>query len=141
MSNEFGNDWRIKIGDGATPEVFTVIGGETSLDWTRTSQEQDISDKDTGTYGASSFSQQKITFKIAGNLKLPDAGLAELDAASKASPPQVMVQVMRGAVVKYKGLVSVGNFSVTAPTVGPVTYTADMVNAAAPITDDLTATA
>ena len=85
MANEFGNDWRVAIKSGAG---FIPIGGETSLDWKRSSQEQDISDKDSGVYGATSYGQQKITFAVAGNLKLPDAGFAAAEAASKSSPTE-----------------------------------------------------
>lgn len=140
MGNEYGKDWRISIGDGADPEVFAVIGGETSFDWKRSSQEQDISDKDSGIYGASSYGQQKISFSFAGNLKLPDAGFLKAENASKASPPQVMIQVKKGAVIKFHGLVAIGNFSASFPTTGPATYSFDAANAAAPIVDDLGAT-
>lgn len=139
MPNEFGNDWRVAI--KTAPTGFTPIGGETSLDWTRTSAEQDISDKDSGVYGATSYGQQKITFKVAGNLKLPDVGFAAAEAASKASPPQIEVQIKKGAVIKFHGLVAIGNFSASFPKDAPATYTMDMANAAAPIVDNLTAVA
>ena len=136
--NEFGNDWRvaIKSGDG-----FIPIGGETSLDWKRSSQEQDISDKDSGVYGATSYGQQKITFAVAGNLKLPDAGFAAAEAASKSSPPQVEVQIKKGDVIKYHGLIAIGNFSASFPKDAPATFSMDMANAAAPIVDAFTAVA
>jgi len=138
MANEFGNDWRvaIKSGDG-----FIPIGGETSLDWKRSSQEQDISDKDSGVYGATSYGQQKITFAVAGNLKLPDAGFAAAEAASKSSPPQVEVQIKKGNVIKYHGLIAIGNFSASFPKDAPATFSMDMANAAAPIVDAFTAVA
>lgn len=140
MGTERGLDWRIQIGDGATPEVFTNIGGEISFDWKRSSQEQDESTKDDGIYGSSSFGQQKITFSVNGNVKLPDAGLEAAFAASKASPPEVNVKVVKGAIVKYAGLVAIGNFSSSFPKDGSATYSFDMVNVGAPTTDDLGAT-
>ena len=141
MSNEYGKNWRLAIGDGAVPEVFTPIGGETSLSFTRSSQEQDISDKDTGIYGASSYGQQKIAFKVSGNLKLPDAGLEAVIDASKDNPPEVMIQLKKGGIIKYHGKVAIGNLSTEFPTVGPATYSADMANAGVPIVDDLGAAA
>ncbi|HEX8419470.1 MAG TPA: phage tail tube protein [Sphingomonas sp.] len=137
MANEFGKDWRVHIKTGAS--TFTPIGGETSLDWKRSSQEQDLSDKDSGVYGATSYGQQKINFAVAGNLKLPDPGFAAAEAASKESPPQIEVQIMKGSVVKFLGLVAIGNFSASFPKDGPATYSLDMANAAAPTTDALTA--
>lgn len=138
--NEFGKDWRIKIGDGATPEVFTAIGGETGHKWSRSSQEIDISDKDSGIYGSTSYGQQKISFDLSGNLKLPDDGFEALETASKTSPPHVNVEVVKGAIVKFKGLVAVGAISADFQTQGPVPYTATLVNVGAPAVDDLTAT-
>ena len=137
MPNEFGKDWRVHIKTGGN--AFTPIGGETSLSWKRSSAEQDISDKDSGVYGATSYGQQKINFTVGGNLKLPDAGFSAAETASKASPPQVEVKIMKGATVKYQGLIAIGNFSAEFPKDGPATYSLDMANAAAPTTDNLSA--
>jgi predicted secreted protein len=137
MANEFGKDWRVHFKTGAS--TFVAIGGETSLSWTRSSAEQDISDKDSGVYGATSYGQQKIAFKVAGNLKLPDAGFTAADTASKASPPQTEVKIMKGTVVKYQGLVAIGNFSAEFPKEGPATYSFDLANAAAPTIDNISA--
>lgn len=135
--NEYGKDYRIFIGDGQQTEGYLPIGGETSFDWKRSSQEQDISDKDGGIYGSTSYGQQKINFSVSGNLKLPDAGFEAAFDASKASPPEIDIQVKKGAVIKFAGRVALGNFSATFPTNGPATYSFDMVNIGAPTTDDL----
>lgn len=136
MSNEFGKDWRVHIKSGA---AFIAIGGETSLRWGRSSAEQDVGDKDSGTYGATSYGQQKITFAVGGNLKLPDAGFTAAETASKASPPQIEIQIKRGNVIKFQGLIAIGNFSAEFPKEGPATYSLDMANAAAPTVDNLSA--
>lgn len=141
MGTEYGKDWRIHIGDGEEAETFTAIGGETSFDWKRSSQEIDESTKDDGMYGSTSYGQQKITFSVAGNVKLPDAGLQRAATVSKSAPPEVTIRAMKGAVVKYEGRVAIGNFSTTHPKDGPVTYTFDMANKGAPEVDDLGATA
>ena len=139
MANEQGKDWRLYIKTGAN--AWTPIGGETSLKWSRSSQEQDQSDKDTGVYGASTYGQQKISFAVTGNLKLPDAGFTAAEVASKASPPEVEVQVKKvgGTAIKYQGRVAIGNFSADFPKDGPATYSMDMANAAAPTVDNLSA--
>lgn len=138
MANEQGKDWRlfIKAGNALIP-----VGGETSLSMKRASEKQDTSDKDSGIYGSSQYGQQTVSFSLSGNLKLPDAGFTALEAASKLSPPNIEVQLQRSGVVKYDGMVSVGNFSADFPTKGPATYSCDMDNAAAPTVDDLSATA
>jgi hypothetical protein len=122
MGTERGLDWRVQIGDGATPEVFTDIGGEISFDWKRSSEEIDESTKDDGIYGSSTFGQQKITISVNGNVKLPDTALEAAATASKASPPQVNVKLVKGAIVKFAGLVAIGNFSCSFPKSGPATY-------------------
>lgn len=140
MGTEYGKDWRIQIGDGNDdpgPEVFTNIGGEISFDWQRTSEEIDESTKDDGMYGATSFGQQKVTFQVTGNVKLPDAGLERASTVAKTAPPEVTVKVMKGAIVKFEGLVAIGNFSTTHNKSGPVTYSFTMANKGAPTTDDL----
>jgi hypothetical protein len=142
MATEHGIDWRIEIGDGATSaEDFDPIGGEISFDWSRSSNEVDESTKDDGQYGSTGYGQQKINFKVNGNVKLPDVGLLRASTAAKSSPPAVNIRVVKGAVVKYSGKVGIGNFSTTHPKDGPVTYTFDMVNQGAPTVDDLGATA
>lgn len=141
MGTEHGLDWRIHIGDGATPEVFIPIGGETGFDFKRTSDEIDESTKDDGIYGSTSYAQQKITFSVTGNLKLPDPGIERVVDISKARPPEVNIQVMRGAIVKYAGKVAIGAVSTQHPVKGVVPYSFDMVNKGAPTIDDLGATA
>jgi len=139
MANEQGKDWRVAIKTGSN--VFTPIGGETALDFTRSSAEQDQSDKDSGIYGATTYGQQKIALKSSGNLKLPDAGFTAAEAASKLSPPEIEVQIKRGTVIKFQGLVAIGNFSANFPKDGPATWSMDMANAAAPTVDNLSAAA
>lgn len=137
MGTERGLDWRIQIGDGGGPEVFTNIGGEISFDWKRSSEEIDESTKDDGIYGSTSYGQQKIMISVNGNLKLPDTGLEAAAAASKASPPEVNVKIVKGATVKFHGLIAIGNFSTTHNKTGPVTYSFDMANVGTPIVDNL----
>jgi predicted secreted protein len=137
MGTERGLDWRIQIGDGGGPEVFTNIGGEISFDWKRTSEELDESTKDDGIYGSTSYGQQKISISVNGNLKLPDTGLEAASTAAKASPPEVNVKIVKGATTKFAGKVAIGNFSTSHNKTGPVTYSFDMMNVGAPTTDNL----
>jgi hypothetical protein len=137
MGTERGLDWRIQIGDGGGPEVFTNIGGEISFTWKRSSEEIDESTKDDGVYGSSSYGQQKITISANGNLKLPDQGIEAAFAASKAGPPEVNVKIVKGATTKFAGKIAIGNFSGDFNKSGPATWSFDMVNVGAPTTDDL----
>ena len=138
--NEYGKDWRVCIGDGGGTEVFTALGGETGFSFRRASAEIDLSDKSSGAYGSTGYGQQKLTISVSGNLKLPDDAFADLFAASKASPPEIKIQIKKGSVIKFHGKVGVGNFSSEHPQTGAVTFSCDMANIGAPIVDDLTAT-
>lgn len=140
MASEYGKDWRLCIGDGAMPEVFTALGGETSFSFKRSSTEIDLSDKDDGAYGSTSYGQQKITISATGNLKLPDVAFKKLSDTSKASPPEIFIQLKKGNIIKYHSKVGVGNFSTEHSKDGPVTYSVDLSNIGAPIVDDLTKT-
>lgn len=140
MGTEYGLDWRVQVGDGADPEVFTEIGGEIQFTWSRSSDEIDESTKDDGAYGSTSYGQQKIKIAMSGNLKLPNAGIKRVSDVSKLRPPHLQVKIMKGAIVKFDGLMAVGNFSIEAPLKGPATYNYDLSNVGAPDTDDLTAT-
>ena len=73
-------------------------------------------------------------------MKLPDAGLVALEAASKATPPHIEIEIKKGEVTRFAGMVAVGNFSADFP-LGTATWSAEMVNAAVPTTDHLTASA
>lgn len=135
MANEQGRDWRVKVKSGA---AFVAIGGETNLTFKRSRAEQDIGDKDTGDYDATSYGRKKIAIQVSGNLKLPDAGFSVLNAASNASPPHVEVQIVRGDSIRFQGVIAIGNLDATFPKEGLATYSYDLANAAAPTIDDLT---
>lgn len=138
--SEYGKDWRVYIGDGGSTEAFNPVGGETSVDWTRTSDEIDLSSKDDGIYKSSGYGQQAVSFRISGNVKLPDPGLQRASDVSKLSPPQVNVQIRKGAIIKYQGPVGIGNFSTSFPKQGAATYSYDLKATAAPTIDNLGAT-
>ncbi len=135
MATEQGRETRIFIKTGDNTKV--KIGGETTFSYKRNTPSIDTADKDGG---SGSFGQATINISTSGNVKLPDAGLVALDVASKATPPHIEIEIMKGEVTRFAGLVAVGNFSADFP-LGTATWSAEMVNAAVPTTDNLTATA
>ncbi|MDX5984696.1 hypothetical protein [Sphingomonas echinoides] len=140
-TNEYGEEWRIEIGDSATPTVFLPIAGETGFDFKRSASSIDDSDKDGGKYGSGSFGQQTLTMSVKGNLKLPDLGFTRASTVSKTMPPHTPAKVMKGNIVKYSGSVAVGPISTTHNNNATVDYSFDMVNRGQPLVDDLGATA
>lgn len=138
MSTERGIDTRLSFGDGATgTENFNPLGGEKSFDWNQASNDVDTSDKD-GPSGV--FIPGRISFSAQGNVKLPSAGFSAAYAASKSGNP-IDLKVMKGAIVRYAGKVTIGNFKASYPNDGSVTYSFDMANADQPTVNDLTVTA
>ena len=137
MGTEYGSTWRVEVGDGQTTESFLTIGGEVSFDWERSSKEIDTSSKDDGAYASSGYGSQSVTITPNGKLKLPDPGLQRLVALSKLQPPIGNIKVVKGAVVKYSGSMSVGNLSTTHPNDDVCTWKCTLKLAAAPTVDDL----
>jgi hypothetical protein len=141
MGTEQGRETRLYISDGSQVPNWLPIAGETTNSPKRTSTELDTSSKDDGIYGSTDYGQQKITVSVSGNVKLPDPGLERVDDVSKLSPPVEMVRIMRGAVVRFEGLMAIGNFSCDFPNAGTATYSFDLANKGAPTVDNMTATA
>lgn len=137
---EYGKDWQVCAGDGATPEVFTPIGGETSFDWKTATDKIDLSTKGDGNLKAQGFGQSSIDFAVQGKVKVPDASLSAIYDASQASPNTINIQVKtRAGVIKYEGQVGVGNFSCSAPNGDAVTYSFDMSATQTPTVNSLMA--
>jgi predicted secreted protein len=142
MGKEYGKDWRVEIGDGATPtEAFTPIGGEVSFDWSRSSKEIDLSSKDDGQYAATGYGQQSVQVSVNGKVSLPDTGLEAASDLAKAATPVGNMRIVKGAIVKYEGAMAIGNFSTTHPNDEVCTWKFDLKSAAAPTVDDLGAAA
>jgi predicted secreted protein len=138
MGTLYGKDIRAKFRTAAgPPEVFTAIGGETGISWNRSSTEIDLSDKDSGAYGSTSYGQQKVTIKVSGNVKLPDIGLEAAFDTSKSQPPEGVLQIVRGSIVLFESAVGLGNFSIDGNKDGAATYSFDASNIGTPTVDDL----
>lgn len=140
MGYELGKDWRIHVGDGAIPtEAFVVMGGEGSFEFTRASQEIDLSTKDDGEYALGDFGTQKITIAVSGKLKLPDASIQRIFTVSKSTSKRTKMKIRKGTTDKFLGEVAIGNFSMSAPTEGAVTYSFTATASAVPTVDDIAA--
>lgn len=140
MAKEFGKNWRVKIGDGEVSEAFDTIGGEVGFEWSRSSKEIDTSTKDDGQYATRGYGRQTVTIRVNGKVSLPDDGLERAAEVAKSATPEVNVQITKGAVVKFEGLMAIGNFSTSHPDDDVCTYSFDLSTAEAPETDDLGAT-
>jgi len=138
---DYGKDWVVAVGIAGNPESFTEIGGQTSLDWKTSTDKIDLSTKEDGNLKAQGFGQSTIDFTVQGKVKIPDAGLAAMYAASQAVPPVVDVQIKKGTIIKYQGQIGVGNFSASAPVGDAVTYSYDMTATQVPTVNNMMASA
>jgi len=140
MANEYSNAWRIEVGDGQETPGFAKVGGEVSFEWSRSSKEIDTSSKDDGSYATMGYGRQSVSIRANGKLKLPDVGIERISVIAKSPTPELMVRITKGEIVKYEGLVAVGNFSLSFPDDDVATYSYEMKSAAAPTVDNLGAT-
>lgn len=140
MGTERGKDWRIEIGDGAMVETHAPVGGEMSFDWNSSRAEIDDSSKDDGDYGSTMHGPRKVSFSFNGVVKLPDAGLERLSDAYNAGG-ETNIRVVKGAVVKFAGRVSIANLNIQAAHGGAVTWSVSASNKGAPTINDLGAAA
>lgn len=137
MAYELGTVWRIHVGDGAGSETFSLLGGEGSFEWSRSSDSIDYSSKDSAVYKFGTYGAHTMTFNVSGKVELPDTGLERIDDVQKASTKEVNVQIKKGSIVKFAGKVAIGNFSISAADAQAVTYSFNMMLADTPTTDDL----
>lgn len=138
MPFELGKDWRLFVGSGTgSPETFSPLGGEGTLDVQRASDDIDLSSKDDATYKSGSYGLQAITLTVGGKCNLPDTALARLEAVVKSGTPNVNIQIRKGATTKFACPVAVGNLSWSGPQDGPCTYSFNMRNNGAPTVDAL----
>jgi hypothetical protein len=116
--------------------VATALGGEKSFSWSHGSSNVDTTDKD-GPSGI--YVPGQISFSVNGNIKLPDAAL-ELAFDACKSGDELFVTVKNGAIVKFHGAVSVGNFKGDFDSTAAAPYSFELLNSDVPLVDDLGAT-
>lgn len=134
---DFGKDYRPQFSADGSADSYVPINGDKTLDWNRASNDIDTSDKG-GPSGV--FVPGRLTFAVSGTTKLPDPTFKLVYDACKAGTV-LSVQVQKGAVIKYDGKVTCGNWKSSFPSDGVATYSFDMSEYDTPTTDDLSASA
>lgn len=140
MGKKLGNDYRLFIGDGATPtEAFTEIKGQQNLSITRNANTIDTSTKDNTPYGtkAPGLRDLSIAFELIPDL--PDAtGYTALETFMLASSPTPKnFQIKTGSTIVFEGSMYGTDFNSTLNMNDAVKATGTLVAAAAPTTDVL----
>ena len=134
---KLGKDYRLKVGDGSSTEVFNIVGGEGTLSFKGASDKIDTSSKDDGQYKSMAFGQTEISLDLSGILKLPDTGLAALDTAFKSGVPIDIQIVYQSTTTKFSGSVYVGNRSVDLTNNQAAKYSFTLALNGAPTLDSL----
>ncbi len=142
MAEKLGENYVVRIGDGATTEVFTEVAGQRSLTYNASSSLIPTSHKTTGRYGTSAAGRSEISIDVEGILDLPDAnGLEAVITGWQADPNlpinfQIYDKVAAGAIFECSMYIS--NLAYTHNDQEASTYSFTLSLAAAPTTDDLT---
>lgn len=138
-THRLGKDFRLMVAaTGATP-TYIQIGGEMSLSRTSSSDKIDTSSKDDGTYKTQTYGQKEITLAVQGVLKLPDPGFGLIYTTQKASPPELLVQIIGpSSTIVFAALMAIGNYKDDFSDKSAATYSFDLSLAGVPTIDDMT---
>lgn len=134
-----GRGVRFMIGDGQQTETYLTIGGETNLSYKTSPDKVDLSSKDDGAYKSGAYGPFELAFSISGKVKITDAGLTRVQAASLTPGTLVDVKILNGTFVMYQGTCAIGPLSFEAPDAGVCTYTFEAMNVGVPTTNNIQA--
>jgi hypothetical protein len=143
MARKLGQNYRLYVGSGASPEVFSVLAGQRSLTRDESTPLIDQSSKETGQYALQTPGRKALTLTVEGILDLPDAnGIERLKTASNADPlVPVAIQIQDTSVspnaVVFECEMYPGNFNMGADDQDNATYSFSLTAESAPSTDDL----
>lgn len=136
-TKRIGTNCKVQIGNGATPEVFTTISGNTNLSVTRQGNTVDTSTKDDYPYGTSAAGTRSVSISATFRPELPDAsGYDALVTAAAATTP-FNIQIVDGATVVFSCSVYVTTRDNTLNINAAGEASCTFVNAAPPTVDDL----
>lgn len=140
MARLLGSEYRLFVGDGATPtEAFTLVAGQRDLTIDASTNLIDVSSKETGIYTLQRPGRSAYQISVTGVMVLPDtAGLEAVYAAYK-SRSAVNFEIRDGAFgdsdVAFAASMNVSNFNRGNPDEAEATYSFDLTLDAAPTTD------
>ncbi|RIK91773.1 MAG: hypothetical protein DCC73_15030 [Proteobacteria bacterium] len=142
MAKKLGNNYRLYVGDGATPtEAFAELAGQRDLTPDGSSSEVDISDKNSAPYGLKAPGNFDRKINVTGVLDLPDAnGFTRVETLFKTQAPgnfQIRKSPFAAGDKVFEASCYVLNLSTAMPKDGEVTYSFTLTLAAAPSTDTL----
>lgn len=131
MADEKGLNCLLKVGDGASPEVFTTLEGQTDTSFDGSTNVADTTAKDNNGWQTGLATTRSGVVNATGNLRTTRAQLDALEAAW-VNGTTINCQVIFDAAGKgYEGEFYVTAFNITGPVNGVTTYSITLTPAAA----------
>lgn len=84
MAKSQGTFTKLLMGDGADPEVFTELEGQVTGSYSISTNTIDISDKDSGGWGATGVGTRNMTLSVGGIVNWPATQVKALSDAMEA---------------------------------------------------------
>jgi predicted secreted protein len=141
MAKRLGKDYRLFVGDGASPEVFAELAGQRGLSFNATPNFFDTSSKDDYPFATQGAGRQTLNITVDGVLDLPDTtGIEALNTAQIAGTAktcQIVYEGVSPSVVTFQGSMFI-QIAFDYGDEAPATYTVTLSPAAAPTVNDLT---
>lgn len=142
MARELGRYFRVYAGDAASPEVFTLVAGQTGLTRDASSNLVDQSNKGDYPYAIQAPGRANFTITCTGKRVLPDASGLELVYTSFKNQTtrnfKIGNSVASPVVYPLVGEFYVTSFSQDDPDEDNGSFSFVLTPAAAPTVDDLT---
>lgn len=141
MARELGRFFKVYVGDGASPEVFTAIAGQEGLDRNAATNLIDQSNKSDNPYAVQAPGRTTLTVSISGKRIIPDAaGLERVYSQFKAQAAtnfRVVNEEPSPDLTVLEGSFYISSFSQGDADEDNATYSFDLTVASAPTTDTL----
>jgi TP901-1 family phage major tail protein len=135
MAFSKGSDCIVKVGNGATPEVFTALAGQVSASVSSSADRIDTSNKADGAFGSSIAGKLNISVSVGGIIDWDDEMLQRIETQYNARNSINLEIPQSTGARKVKGTFSILSFetsgddndvqkySISFQSVGPVTIT------------------
>tara|TARA_R100001244_G_scaffold2541_10_gene3993 strand:- start:80 stop:505 length:426 start_codon:yes stop_codon:yes gene_type:complete len=133
VAKERGTKVLLKIGDGASPEVFSTLAGQQDTRMAGASNPIDVGAKEDGDWGATLGGIKNMTVTATGIANWPDTtGLEAIRVAWQAGTDINCRVVLSAAGQNYVGPFQVTQFDVGGTHTGATEYSITVVNNGAP---------
>ena len=133
MPQESGVNVLLKVGNGASPEVFATLGGQQDTELTGDTTTADITDKSNNGWGSMLNVLRNLNVTASGKVVWPDTtGLAALRTAWQTGANINCELILNAAGDKYTASMTITAFNVSGSHTDATMYNITLANAGAP---------